>query len=147
VPAWNDSPEGALRSWLLYASLGAADLSYLLMYVDLMTPETGFTVSADNTEAVLDISYADYAAWAERFMGGDTLGPVQFSETEDGKLLLRQREADYGIDGTRLEIRSVTPEADGSYTADLGAASAVFTVSQNADGRYRIETIELTAND
>ncbi len=79
-------------------------------------------------------------------MGGDTLGPVQFSETEDGKLLLRQREADYGIDGTRLEIRSVTPAADGSYTADLGDASAVFIVSKNEEGLYRIETITLTPN-
>ena len=144
VAAWNGSPEGALRSWLFYASLAAADPSYLLMYAGLMTPETGFTVSADNREAVVDTPYADYAAWAERFMGGDVLGPVQFSESEDGKLLLRRVEADNGIGGTKLEIRSATPAADGSYTADLGAASAVFTVSKNEEDLYRIETITLT---
>ena len=143
VPAWNDSPEGALRSWLLHASLASADLSYLLMYAGLMTPETEYTVSADNTEAVLDIPYAEYAAWAERFMGGDTLGPVQFAETEDGKLLLRRWEADNRIDSSKLEIRSVTHEADGSYTADLGGVTAVFTVSQTDEGLYRIETVEL----
>ncbi len=145
--AWNGSPEGALRTWLLYASFVAAEPSYLLLYAGLMTPETGFTVSADNREAVVDIPYAEYAAWAERFLGGDILGPVQFSETEDGKLLLRRWEGDDGIDGTGLEIRSVTLETDGSYTADLGAASAVFTVSQNAEGLYRIETITLTPNE
>ena len=143
VEIWNGSPEGALRSWLLYASFAASEPSYLLMYAGLMTPETGFTVSADNREAVVDTPYADYAAWAERFMGGDVLGPVQFAETEDGKLLLRRWEADNGIDSSMLEIRSVTLAADGSYTADLGGVTAVFTVSQTAEGLYRIETVEL----
>ena len=76
-------------------------------------------------------------------MGGDVLGPVQFAETEDGKLLLRRWEADNGIDSSKLEIRSVTHEADGSYTADLGGVTAVFTVSQTDGGLYRIETVEL----
>jgi hypothetical protein len=43
-----------------------------------------------------------------------------------------------------LEIRSVTPEADGSYTADLGGVTATFTVSQTEEGLYRIETIVLS---
>ena len=34
---------------------------------------------------------------------------------------------------------------DCSYTADLGAASAVFTVAED-EGLYRIETITLTPN-
>ena len=146
VTVWNDSPEGALRTWLLYASFAAADPSYLLLYAGLMTPETGFTVSADNREAVVDTPYADYAAWAERIMGCDTLGPVRFSETEDGKLLLRKAEAE-GIDGSGMKLVSVSAEADGSFTADLGAASAAFTVSQNAEGLYRVETITLTPKE
>ena len=144
--AWNRSPEGALRSWLFYASFAAMDPSYLLLYAGLMTPETGFTVSADNMEAVVDTPYADYAAWAGRFLGGDALGSVQFSETEDGKLLLRLDETGSGIDWSRVTLVSVTAGADGSYTADLGAASAVFTVSKNEEGLYRVETITLTPN-
>lgn len=147
VAAWNGSPEGALQSWLLYASFAAAQPFYLLLFVGLMTPETGFTMSADNMEAVVDTPYADYAAWAGRFLGGDALGSVQFSETEDGKLLLRMGETGSGIDWSKVKLVSVAAGADGSFTANLSAASAVFTVSQNAEGLYRIETITLTPNE
>ena len=145
VAAWNGSPEGALRSWLLYASFAAADPSYLLLYAGLITPETAYTLSDDHTQAVVDVPYSDYAAWAERFMGGDALEPVRFSETEDGKLLLRMGETGSGIDWSRVKLISVAVGADGSYTADLGAASAVFTVTED-EGLYRIETITLTPN-
>lgn len=138
--AWNSSPEGALKTWLLYASFAAVEPSYLLMYAGLMTPDTEITVSDDRTQAVVDTPYADYAAWAARFMGGDTLGPIRFTESEDGKLVLR-RVSGSETDWTMLEIRSVTPEADGSYTADLGGVTATFTVSQTEEGLYRIETI------
>ena len=144
--AWNGSPEGALRSWLLYASFAAADPSYLLLYAGLMTPETAYTMSDDHTQAVVDVPYSDYAAWAERFLGGDALEPARFSETEDGKLLLQLGKTDSGIDWSRVTLVSVTAGADGSYTADLGAASAVFTVSKNEEGLYRVETITLTPN-
>ena len=141
--AWNSSPEGALKTWLLYASFAAAEPSYLLMYAGLMTPDTEITMSDDRMQAVVDTPYADYAAWAARIMGGDTLGPIRFTESEDGKLVLR-RVSGSEIDWTMLEIRSVTPEADGSYTADLGGVTATFTVSQTEEGLYRIETIVLS---
>ena len=145
VAAWNGSPEGALQSWLLYASFAAAQPFYLLLFVGLMTPETAYTMSDDHTQAVVDVLYSDYAAWAERFMGGDALESVRFSETEDGKLLLRMGETGSGIDWSKVKFGSVAAGADGSYTADLGAASAVFTVTEDA-GLYRIETITLTPN-
>ena len=93
----------------------------------------------------MDVPYSDYAAWAERFLGGDALEPVLFSETEDGKLLLRMEKTDSGLDWSKVKLGSVAAGADGSYTADLGAASAVFNVTENA-GLYRVETITLTPN-
>lgn len=143
--AWNDSPEGALKTWLLYASFTAAQPSYLLIYADLMTPDTEFTVSDDQTQAVVDIPYSDYAAWAERFMRADVLGPIQFTESEDGKLLLR-RVSGSEINWAGLEVGSTVQGEDGLYTADLGAVTASFTVSET-DATYVIETIELTPNE
>ena len=147
VSAWSTSPEGALRSWLWFGAYDAFDPSYLLMYAGLMTKETGVTPSADGTRADLDIPWADYAAWAGRFLGEDAQGlfPVVFFEGEDGKLAARKTETDSGIDWSGLQIRSVSG-ADGVYTADLGALTLTFTVSQTEEGLYRVETVEQTSN-
>ena len=72
------------------------------------------------------------------------LRPWGFAEGGDGELILRRAETDSGIDWGKLAIRSVSAGEDGVYTADLGSADAVFTVTENADGLYRIETITLT---
>ena len=104
-------------------------------------------VSDEDAQIETDISYADFAAWAGRFMSEDaaTLLPWVFAEGADGKLLVRRAETDSGIDWGNLSIRSVTAGEGGGYTAELGAASADFTVTESG-GLYRIETITLTEN-
>ena len=142
VSAWNTTPEGALRSWLWFGSYDAAEPMYLLMYAGLMTQETGVTPSADGMEAELDIPYADFTAWADRFLSEDAQEPfpVRFSEGEDGKLVARKAETDNRSVWQNAELRSVTAGADGVYTADLGSMTVTFTVSQTEEGLYRIET-------
>ena len=69
--------------------------------------------------------------------------PAIFRRTEeDGVSLRLPAQSDLNLNS--LIVDSFTENADGFRTADLGAASAVFTVSQSDDGLYRIESIELT---
>ena len=145
VTAWNTSPEGALRSWLWFAAYDALDPSFLLLQAGLLTAETESTPSADERSATVEIPYADFSAWADRFMseGARAEFPFRFSETEAGGLFLQRSETDTRDFWRSLALHAVTDNGDGSYRADLGAASAVFTVSQSDDGLYRIETIEL----
>ena len=144
--AWNTTPAGALRSWLWFAAYDAMDPSYLLLNAGLMTPETEVTPSDDGMEAVIDIPCAEFSAWADRFMSPEARAdfPVCFSEAEDGRLLARKSETDTRSFWLSLTLGSVTDNGDGTRSADLGAASALFTVSQNTDGMYFIDTIELT---
>ena len=143
--AWNATPEGALKSWLWFAAYDAFDPGYLLACGDLAAFRADAAVSDESAQPDLDVSWAAYAAWAERFMSEDaaTLLPWVFAEGADGKLLVRRAETDSGIDWAKLTIRSVSPGENGVYTADLDAASAVFTVTETG-GLYRIETITLT---
>lgn len=146
VSAWNATPEGALRSWLWFGVYDAVEPVYLLMQAGLMTPETEVSPSADGMEAVLDIPYADYAAWADRFMSPDAqdLFPVRFSEAEGGGLIVRKAETDNRSDWLNAELRSVSAGEDGVYTADLGTMTVRFTVSQTEEGLYRVETVTLS---
>lgn len=146
---WNASPEGALRSWLWFGVYDALDPSYLLINAGLMTMETELTPSEDGMEAVVDIPWADFSAWIDRFMSEEARAdfPYLFSEAEDGGLTLRKSETDTRSFWLSLTLRSVADNGDGSYSADLGAASAVFTVSHSADGAYRVETVTLTPNE
>lgn len=149
VAAWNGSPEGALRSWLWFAAYDALDPSILLLQAGLLTAETESTPSADERSATVEIPYADFSAWADRFMSPESRAdyPYRFSETEDGRLLLQKSETDTRSFWRSLSLEAVADNGDGTYSAELGAASAVFTVSQNADGSYRIETIALTPKE
>ena len=143
--AWNTTPEGALKSWLWFAAYDAVEPIYLLAQPGLMTKETEVTPSDDGMEAVMDIPYTAFAAWADRFMSEDAQAPlpIRFSEAADGGLLVSRSETDTRSLILSLKLGAVADNGDGTYTADLGAASAVFTVSQGADGLYRIETIAL----
>ena len=145
VSAWNTTPEGALKSWLWFAAYEAFDPAYLLACGGLADYRTEAAASGERAQIDTEISYADYAAWAGRFMdeAAAALLPWSFAEGADGRLVIRRSGTEPGVDWAGLVIRSVT-ETDGVYTADLGAASAVFTVSQSDDSLYRIETIELT---
>ena len=145
VTAWNETPEGALRSWLWFAAYDAMNPAFLLMQAGLMTPETQVSPSQDGISAVLDLPYADFTAWADRFMSEAARGdfPIRFSETEEGGLWLQKSETDTRSLYLSMSLGDVADSGDGTWTADLGAATADFTVSQNADGLYRIETIEL----
>lgn len=145
VTAWNATPEGALRSFLWFAAYDALNPTILLLQAGLLTRETKSTPAEDGVSASTDIPYADFAAWADRFMSEEARAefPIRFSETEDGGLFLQKSETDTRDFWRALALHAVTDNGDGSYRADLGAASAVFTVSQNADGLYRIESIEL----
>ena len=147
VTAWNATPEGALKSWLWFAAYDAFDPTYLLACGDLAAFRADAAVSDEDAQIETDISYADFAAWAGRFMSEDaaTLLPWVFAEGADGELILRRAETDSGIDWGKLAIRSVSAGENGVYTADLGAASADFTVTESG-GLYRIETITLTEN-
>lgn len=147
VSAWNATPEGALKSWLWFAAYDAFDPTYLLACGGIADFRTEDAVSDESVQIDTDISYAAYAAWAGRFMQEDAalLLPWVFAEGGNGRLILRRADTDSGIDWAKLKILSVTEE-NGVYTADLGAASAVYTVSKTADGLYRIETIAVTAN-
>lgn len=145
VAAWNGSPEGALKSWLWFAAYDALKPTILLLQAGLMTPETEATPSEDGVSASTNIPYADFAAWADRFMSEEARAefPIRFSETEDGGLFLQKSETDTRDFFLSLELRSVTDNGDGTWTADLGGAEAGFTVLQRDDGLYRIETISL----
>ena len=145
VSVWNATPEGALKSWLWFAAYDAFDPGYLLACGDLAAFRADAAVSNESVQIETDISWADFAAWAGRFMSEDaaTQLPWVFAEGADGKLLVRRAETDSGIDWAKLTIRSVTAGENGVYTADLGAASAAFTVTESG-GLYRIETITLT---
>ena len=149
VTAWNATPEGALRSFLWFAAYDALDPTILLLQAGLLTRETKSTPAEDGVSASTDIPYADFSAWADRFMREEARAefPIRFSEAEDGGLFLQKSETDTRSFWRSLKLRSVTDNGDGSWSADLGAASAVFTVSQNPDGLYRIETIALTPNE
>ncbi|MBR6376525.1 MAG: hypothetical protein IKS05_02025 [Oscillospiraceae bacterium] len=146
VTAWNATPEGALRSFLWFAAYDALEPSFLLMQAGLMTMQTQVTPAEDGVSASLDIPYADFSVWADRFMSEEARAefPIRFSETEAGGLFLQKSETDTRDFWRSLALHSVSDNGDGSYRADLGAASAVFTVSQSDDGLYRIETIKLT---
>ena len=143
VSVWNTTPEGALRSWLWFGTYDAFDPAYLLMQAGLMTEETEVTPSADGMEAEMDIPYADYAAWADRFMSPEAqdLFPVRFFEAEDGRLIARKSETDNRSAWLNTELRSVSAGEGGVYTADLGTMTLRFTVSQAEAGLYRIETV------
>ena len=145
VAAWNATPEGALKSWLWFAAYDAFDPTYLLACGDLADYRADTAVSDESERLIPSVSYAALAAWAGRFMGEEPalLLPWGFAEGGDGELILRRAETDSGIDWGKLAIRSVTAGENGVYTADLGAASAVFTVTESG-GLYRIETITLT---
>ena len=69
--------------------------------------------------------------------------PCQYSASEDGRLTVTLSQTAPEIDWAKLTVRSVTEE-NGVYTADLGGVTATFTVSQTAEGLYRIETLDLT---
>ena len=142
--AWNDTPEGALRSWLWYSAYLNCYPSSLLAHSGLWTKQTELRNSVDGTVVVLGIPYGDFAAWIGRYTGEDAAGNFSavFSETGDGLLSVRMPEPD-GVDWGKLDIRSVTENGDGSFTADLGSLSAVFTVSKTDEGLYRIESIQL----
>ena len=146
VTAWNATPEGALRSWLWFAAYDALEPSLLLLQAGLMTKATQVTPSEDGVSASTDIPYGDFSAWADRFMSPLARAefPIRFTETEAGGLFLQKSETDTRSFWRSLVLHSVSDNSDGSWSADLGAASAVFTVSQSDDGLYRIETIELT---
>ena len=145
VTAWNGTPEGALRSWLWFAAYDALEPSLLLMQAGLMTQETKVTPSQDGISAAVDLPYADYSAWADRFMSEAARAdfPIRFSETEEGGLWLQKSETDTRSLYLSLSLGDVSDNGDGTWTADLGAATADFTVLQGAEGLYWIETIEL----
>ena len=69
--------------------------------------------------------------------------PWRFAEGADGRLIIRKADTDSGIAWAKLRIVSVTEES-GVYTADLGAVTATFTVTQQGDDLYRMESIELS---
>lgn len=146
VTAWNATPEGALRSFLWFAAYDALEEpAILLMQAGLLTRETKSTPSEDGVSASTNIPYADFTAWADRFMSETARAdfPIRFSEAEDGGLFLQKSETDTRSFWRSLKLHSVAANGDGTWSADLGAATAVFTVSQSADGLYRIESIEL----
>jgi hypothetical protein len=144
VSAWNGTPEGAVRSWLWYASAIRMDPSYLLFYEGLVTYDTPVTPSEDGMQATLDVPYADHAAWSGRFMSQEaaSLFPFLYSASEEGKLIIRASEQDSGTDWAKLKLVSLS-EADGVYTADLGTVSVALTLSLTDEGLYRVETAEL----
>ena len=92
------------------ASLLAQTSSLSCSFLNPRTPETEVSPSADGMEAVLDVAYADYAAWADRFMSPDAqeLFPVRFSEAEGGGLIVRKAETDNRSDWLNAELRSVS---------------------------------------
>lgn len=145
VSAWNTTPEGALKSWLWFAAYDAFDPTYLLACGGLADYRTEAAASGERAQIDTEISYADYAAWAGRFMdeAAAALLPWSFAEGADGRLVIRRSGTEPGIVWADLEIRSVT-ETDGVYTADLGAVTATFTVTQQDDDLYRMESIELS---
>ena len=145
MTAWNATPEGALRSFLWFAAYDALNPTILLLQAGLLTRETKSTPAEDGVSASTDIPYADFAAWADRFMSEEERAefPIRFSEAEDGMLFMQKSETDTRDFWRSLKLGAVTDNGDGSWSADLGDASAVFTVSQNDDGLYRIESIEL----
>lgn len=147
VSAWNTTPEGALKSWLWFAACEAFDPVYLLAGAGL-TDYRADAGDSDEETRITDVPYADFAAWSGRFMSRDAMDCLSdlFFEGEDGRLHVRRKETETGIDWAKLQLVSVT-ETDGVYTADLGDGSAAFTVSQSGDGLYRIETIALAPKE
>lgn len=146
---WSKTPEGALRSWLWYAFLANAAPDNLMLVSGLADETTRFTPLEEGA-GVSDIPFETFRAWTLRFMSEDCAAqffPAVFFETEDGCLGVRRSEDAGGIDWMNATLCGVAAGADGVYTAELGVASAVFTVSQTPEGRYRIETIALTPNE
>ena len=145
VTVWNGTPEGALKSWLWYAAQAENFPENLLLCSGLGNADTEF-VLLDAGSAATDLPYEAFRAWTLRFMSEDCAArflPAIFWQTEAGGLGFRHP-ARSDLDLRSLIVDSVTENADGSWTADLGAASAVFSVSKNTDGFYRIETITLS---
>ena len=148
VAAWNATPEGALRSWLWFAGYDALEPSFLLLYGGLLTAETQSAPSEDGKTARVELPYATFSAWADRFMSPEAREdfPILFSQGEDGSLILRKSETDTRSFWLSLTLGSVADNGDGTWTADLGGADAVFTITENG-GLYRVETVSLTPKD
>lgn len=146
---WNTTPEGALKSWLWYAQRTETVPAYLLFCSGLVTTESTLVEQEDGTGAT-NLPYREFLDWSLGFMTEDCAAaylPAYFFKTEDGMLGLQPRREQSAIDWKTVEIRSVSAGADGAYSADLGGASAVFTVRQGEDGLWRIDAMNLTPKE
>lgn len=139
---WNDSPEGALRSYLWFAAMAEQMPIYLTAAAD-MIDETVMAAEADeNGRMTMALSWQRFLDWAGAYMTEDCF-TSRFSppyEETEGHLTVTA----FLKIGLGYEIVSVTPDA-GGYSAKLQASdgtetSVFFTVEQTA-GRYRIASL------
>lgn len=144
--AWNDSPAGALRSYLWFAAIAGQMPDYVLAVCNLDLSEIGGAKADADGWVTLPLDYEAFLDWAYAYMTPDCwaahFSPVPFHE-ENGQLCLLAAESP----GVGYTVDTIEALADGSFLAQLTAAdgstaTASFTVEE-ADGRYRIAEIRI----
>ncbi len=140
---WNDTPEGALKSWLWFAGYAAQEPVYLIAALDLVTEDV--QLEAPDAEGYLlsSISYADFSGKIAQFMTEDCFAAwfAKAYREKDGKLSLWQDRTGDPV----WELQSLREAGDAwnavllSSEGEQGEAALRFEV---LDGRYRVESFE-----
>ncbi len=144
VSAWNDTPEGAIRSFITYYDLALASPTYMLTANGLAPDEW----SGEETEDgfyVLPVSYEAFFTRTMEYMSEDCFESClgRFYRNADGSLAVRNVT---GEDGVELyQLLRVREEGDGTFSAELtrqdGSTLSVPFSAEESEGRYRIKEI------
>ena len=146
VSAWNETPEGAVRSFITYYDLAVTAPEFMLMANGLV-PEEWSHEPADDGFYVLPVSYEDFLARTTQYMSEACFERCfgHFFRDIDGSLAVRYMTAEDNV--TLYQFAGVRTEADGSLRAEFalrdGTTVAVPFSVEEYEGRYRITEITL----
>ena len=146
VSAWNDTPEGAMRSFLTFYDLALAAPDYMLMANDLAADEWSREEAQDGFY-VFPVSYEAFFDHTMEYMSEDCFEScfARFYRNLDGFLAVRYPTSEDGVE--LYQLLRVTEQEDGSFTAELarfdGSTLTVPFSAEESEGRYRIKDISL----
>ena len=144
VSAWNDTPEGAMRSFLTFYDLAFAWPEYMLAANDL-APDEWSREEAEDGFYILPVSYEGFFARAQEYMSKDCFEScfARFYRDISGSLAVRYATSEDGIE--LFQLLRVVEQGDGSFSAELARADgSTLTVPfavEESEGRYRIKQI------
>ena len=144
VSAWNDTPEGTMRSFLTFYDLAFASPEYMLAANDL-APDEWSREEAEDGFYILPVSYEGFFARAQEYMSKDCFEScfARFYRDISGSLAVRYATSEDGIE--LFQLLRVIEQGDGSFSAELARADgSTLTVPfavEESEGRYRIKQI------